>query len=117
VRASEISSCPSQWPPASRNPDLGAAAAKELQAAGCGTVIYHPFDLVEPESAERLAEFVANQFGKCDILVNNAAVGPRSMLRRDQIEEHPRLGLQWGQRRTCRGIKPTHNQSGLGATG
>mmetsp|Transcript_99760 Transcript_99760/g.145831 ORF Transcript_99760/g.145831 Transcript_99760/m.145831 type:complete len:285 (+) Transcript_99760:60-914(+) len=59
---------------ACRNKALGAAAVKELQAAGCGDVLFHPFDLADEQSAKALSVFVTDKYGQVDILVNNAAI-------------------------------------------
>ena len=58
---------------ACRNRALGTAAADELLAAG-SDVIFHPFDLTDTQSAQDLAEFVGKEYGRLDVLVNNAAI-------------------------------------------
>lgn len=59
---------------ACRNAQLGAAAVDALTQAGYKNVVFQHLDLVNPASARALAEFVAREYGKLDILVNNAAV-------------------------------------------
>ena len=59
---------------ACRKAQLGAAAVDALKQAGCKDVVFQHFDLVDPASARGLAEYVAREHGKLDILVNNAAV-------------------------------------------
>ena len=56
-----------------RDAQRGAAAAQELQAAGCDVVCHH-VDLTDPDSATALRDFVAREFGRLDVLVNNAAI-------------------------------------------
>jgi NAD(P)-dependent dehydrogenase (short-subunit alcohol dehydrogenase family) len=57
----------------SRDEAKGKAAAEKLQAEGLD-VIFHPLDITNDESSQKLAEFIREQFGKLDILVNNAAI-------------------------------------------
>lgn len=47
-------------------------------------VVFHPLDVTDDASAAALAEFVAQRFGACDVLVNNAGMiadGDESILR------------------------------------
>ena len=57
----------------SRDEAKGKAAAQKLQAEGLN-VIFHPLDVTNDESSQKLAEFIREQFGKLDVLVNNAAI-------------------------------------------
>ncbi|WP_414587397.1 SDR family oxidoreductase [Scytonema sp. PCC 10023] len=57
----------------SRDEAKGKAAAEKLQAEGLN-VIFHPLDVTNDESSQKLAEFIREQFGKLDVLVNNAAI-------------------------------------------
>lgn len=57
----------------SRDEDSGKAAAEKLQAEGLN-VKFHVLDVTSDESSQKLAEFIQNQFGKLDVLVNNAGV-------------------------------------------
>ncbi|KAM7512014.1 hypothetical protein LguiB_010889 [Lonicera macranthoides] len=59
----------------SRDEKKGIEAVKNLR--GCGLsdhVTFHQLDVVDPSSISSLAHFVKTQFGKLDILVNNAAI-------------------------------------------
>ncbi|KAI3764459.1 hypothetical protein L2E82_14468 [Cichorium intybus] len=38
-------------------------------------IIFHQLDVTDPNSVASLAQFVKNQFGKLDILVNNSGIG------------------------------------------
>ncbi len=53
-----------------RDGDQGRAAAAELS----GGVIVRQLDVADPESVERLARSVEDEFGRLDVLVNNAAI-------------------------------------------
>ncbi|XP_027336748.1 (+)-neomenthol dehydrogenase-like [Abrus precatorius] len=39
-----------------------------------GHVVFHQLDISDPASIESIADFIKNQYGKLDILVNNAAI-------------------------------------------
>ena len=51
-----------------RNTELGAAAASELQCASTR------LDLTDLESIASTREYIANEYGRLDMLVNNAAI-------------------------------------------
>lgn len=57
-------------------------AAESLQAE-TGTAIF-PCDLASPQDREALMNFVRTQFGRLDLLVNNAGIAPRE--RRDVLD-------------------------------
>lgn len=57
----------------SRDEDKGQAAAGRLEAEGLA-VDYHSLDVADPQSIQRLRDFVEGQYGRLDILVNNAAI-------------------------------------------
>ncbi|XWK90649.1 MAG: SDR family oxidoreductase [Phormidium sp.] len=57
----------------SRDESKGKAAAEKLQSEGLDVSSYQ-LDVTNAESIEKLAQFIRNQFGKLDILVNNAAI-------------------------------------------
>ncbi|MCC5636689.1 SDR family oxidoreductase [Nostoc sp. CHAB 5844] len=57
----------------SRDEDKGKAAANKLQAEGLDVISY-PLDVSSDESNQNLAEFIRQQFGKLDALVNNAGI-------------------------------------------
>jgi NAD(P)-dependent dehydrogenase (short-subunit alcohol dehydrogenase family) len=62
---------------AARNAATGEATAREL--AGDGKVIFCVFDVNDEAALQPLVALVDKQFGKLDILVNNAALGGRGM--------------------------------------
>jgi NAD(P)-dependent dehydrogenase (short-subunit alcohol dehydrogenase family) len=57
----------------SRDEDKGKAAANKLQAEGLDVISY-PLDVTSDDSSRNLAEFIRQQFGKLDVLVNNAGI-------------------------------------------
>ena len=57
----------------SRDPHKGEAAVATLRNAGL-EVRYQPLDVTDPQSIHRLANYVEAEFGRLDVLVNNAGV-------------------------------------------
>ena len=57
----------------SRDENKGQAAVRRLEAEGLAAN-YYPLDVTDPGSIQRLRDFVERQYGRLDILVNNAAV-------------------------------------------
>jgi len=57
----------------SRDAVKGKATVEKLQAEGL-EVGYHPLDVTDPASVQQLAQFVREQFGHLEILVNNAGI-------------------------------------------
>jgi NAD(P)-dependent dehydrogenase (short-subunit alcohol dehydrogenase family) len=55
-----------------RNVEAGKQAAAELSPGG--TVFFHPFDVTDENSRRQGAKYVERQFGKLDILINNAGI-------------------------------------------
>ena len=58
-----------------RDPLKGGAAAAQLHAGG-SAVEFHQLDVTDEASIRTLTTFVRTQFGRSDVLVNNAAVYP-----------------------------------------
>ncbi|MFP5505137.1 MAG: SDR family oxidoreductase [Gammaproteobacteria bacterium] len=59
----------------SRDRRKGEAAVESLRGSGGGRdVRYHPLDVTDPDSIQRLADFIRREFGRVDVLVNNAGV-------------------------------------------
>jgi NAD(P)-dependent dehydrogenase (short-subunit alcohol dehydrogenase family) len=54
-----------------RDPEKGEAARRKL---GASSVTVMPLDVADPKAAPWVAEQVRERFGRCDILINNAAV-------------------------------------------
>ena len=59
----------------SRNADKGRAAADALQSQGL-SVTFHPLDVTDDDSVAQLRAFIIDEFGRLDVLVNNAGVFP-----------------------------------------
>ena len=57
----------------SREEVRGKAAAEKLQAEGLD-VSYYSLDVTDADSVQRLAQFIKNEYGQLDILINNAGV-------------------------------------------
>jgi len=56
-----------------RNEALGKAAVVELEKEGFKPH-FHQLDITDEKSCERLAQFIKQQYGGIDVLVNNAAI-------------------------------------------
>jgi NAD(P)-dependent dehydrogenase (short-subunit alcohol dehydrogenase family) len=75
---------------AARNEELGKQAAAKLQAEGLDVHFVH-IDLNAHETAVTAAEAIRNQFGKLDLLINNAGIsskedGPPSKVNIEALE-------------------------------
>ncbi|CAK9173051.1 unnamed protein product [Ilex paraguariensis] len=57
-----------------RDEKRGIEAVEKLQTSGLSDVFFHHLDVMHPTSVASLADFIKTQFGKLDILVNNAAI-------------------------------------------
>ena len=57
----------------SRDVAKGEQAVEALRRQG-DQVDYHPLDVIEPKQVERLSLWVAERYGRLDVLVNNAGV-------------------------------------------
>ncbi|KAK1353327.1 Salutaridine reductase [Heracleum sosnowskyi] len=57
-----------------RNEINGIQAVEKLKLSGLSDVVFHQLDITDEASISAVAKFVQTNFGKLDILVNNAAV-------------------------------------------
>ena len=58
-----------------RHEEKGRSAAEQLQHAGLD-VRFHPLDVDDEASVQRLAGYLRGEFGRLDVLVNNAGIFP-----------------------------------------
>src|SRR4051812_37827395 len=58
-----------------RNDKKGAEAAESLRKSGA-SIISHALDVTMPESVDQLYRYVKSEFGRLDILINNAGIFP-----------------------------------------
>ncbi|MCY4129055.1 MAG: SDR family oxidoreductase, partial [Gammaproteobacteria bacterium] len=56
-----------------RDVSKGEIAKEQLKREGL-EIIFHPLDVTDENSIDSLASFLAKEFGKLDILMNNAAI-------------------------------------------
>ena len=59
----------------SRDPAKGQHAAQALRAEGLA-IYFHPLDVANEDSVRRVSAYVRSEFGRIDVLVNNAAIYP-----------------------------------------
>src|SRR5262245_13905207 len=57
----------------SRNEEKRGQAAETLQNQNL-RVVFHPLDVTQPESIQKIAHFIESEFGRLDVLVNNAGI-------------------------------------------
>ena len=98
----------------SRDAEQGRAAAAELPEG----VVVHQLDVAAPESVERLARSVEEEFGRLDILVNNAAISNDEGQRGadadlDRVKEALEANL-FGAWRLCEVAIPMMRRNGYG---
>ncbi|MEH7885165.1 SDR family oxidoreductase [Bacillus sp. JJ1609] len=60
--------------------------AQEIKSQG-GTAVYKLTDVTSLEEVQSLAEFALEQFGKIDVLFNNAGIMPLSYMKNNRVEE------------------------------
>ena len=51
-----------------------AALRQEMGGQTGETILYHQLDVTQPESIQRLVDFVKDKYGFADVLINNAAI-------------------------------------------
>jgi NAD(P)-dependent dehydrogenase (short-subunit alcohol dehydrogenase family) len=100
---------------------MGSRDAEQGREAAAGLpdgVVVHQLDVADPESVERLAHSVEEEFGRLDILVNNAAIsndegqsGVEADL--DRVKEALEANL-FGAWRLCEVAIPMMRRNGYG---
>jgi NAD(P)-dependent dehydrogenase (short-subunit alcohol dehydrogenase family) len=98
----------------SRDEARGRAAAEGLE----GNVVPHQLDVADAESVDRMAAFLEDEFGRLDILVNNAAIsndeGQRGVdADLDRVKESMEANL-FGAWRLCEAAIPLMQRNGYG---
>ncbi len=101
----------------SRNPDRGLEAAGRLRDEGL-EVSFQPLDVTLPETVERTLSAVREEFGRLDILVNNAAVllgytDPGLRFSLDTIKELMETNA-YGPLRLCQAVIPLMQSQNYG---
>lgn len=85
---------------ASRDPVQGEQVAKDANALGCGKVVFQQTDVTSLESVRQMAEVAQQQFGRIDILINNAGGVAHSSL----FLEKPEADFEWETDLNIRGV-------------
>jgi NAD(P)-dependent dehydrogenase (short-subunit alcohol dehydrogenase family) len=57
-----------------RDPEKGQKAVESLQKEGLQNLVFFPLDVTEESSVKALRDFLKKEFGRIDVLVNNAGV-------------------------------------------
>ena len=98
----------------SRDAEQGRAAAAELP----GGVVVHQLDVSDPESVERLSGSIEEEFGRLDVLVNNAAIsndeGQSGVGRRPRPGKEALEANLFGAWRLCEVAIPLMRRNGYG---
>ncbi|KAJ4812015.1 hypothetical protein LUZ62_024581 [Rhynchospora pubera] len=68
-----------------RDETRGKAAVKKLQEEGATDVVFHQLDVADPASISTLREFIQSQFGRLDILINNAGINGGELVSQDTL--------------------------------
>lgn len=63
-----------------------AAVAREVEAAG-GLAVFRPTDVTKRTDLEGLVELACDRFGRLDVIVNNAGIGPLSRFDDLRVDE------------------------------
>jgi NAD(P)-dependent dehydrogenase (short-subunit alcohol dehydrogenase family) len=98
----------------SRDEARGRAAAEGLE----GNVVPHQLDVADAGSVDRMAAFLEDEFGRLDVLVNNAAIsnddGQRGVdADLDRVKESMEANL-FGAWRLCEAAIPLMQRNGYG---
>lgn len=84
--AKELASKGAKLVLAARREDRLQKLQEEVEQSG-GTAIYKVTDVTSHEQVEELASYALQEFGKIDVLINNAGVMPQSFLFKKKINE------------------------------
>jgi NAD(P)-dependent dehydrogenase (short-subunit alcohol dehydrogenase family) len=100
----------------SRDETKGEAAQQKLANEGLG-VAYHPLDVTNSESIQRLANDIRQQYGRLDVLINNAGIeiDQRGVLDTDIDTIRTTMETNvYGPWRLVQGMAPLMEQGGHG---
>jgi NAD(P)-dependent dehydrogenase (short-subunit alcohol dehydrogenase family) len=89
--------------------DRNAAALDTLVREGNGSISAVPADLAQPDSFDTIVQTVLRQFGRIDVLVNNAGIGQASVradARRNPIRVWEATPEQWTRFLTVNATAP-----------
>lgn len=98
-----------------RRLDRLEALATEIRGAG-GTVEVQPLDVTDRSALSRFAQTALDQWGRIDVLINNAGVMPLSPLAAGKCDEWERMvdvnikGVLWG----IAAVQPSMEKQGFG---
>ncbi|XP_042515268.1 salutaridine reductase-like [Macadamia integrifolia] len=82
-----------------RDEKKGVEAVEKLKSSGMSDMVFHQLDVINPASIYSLADFIKTQFGKLDILVNNAAIAGATLDKEGyetlkSVDDQP-VGWEW----------------------
>lgn len=92
------------------------AQAEESLSGGWGDVLAVPCDVTKPEDVHSLVQQTLTEFGRVDILINNAGiieVGPWESMTEDDFQRSMATHA-WGVLNTTRAVAPTMKAAGWG---
>jgi NADP-dependent 3-hydroxy acid dehydrogenase YdfG len=84
--AKELASKGAKLVPCARREDRLKRLQEEIQNNG-GQAIYKMTDVTSRKQMEELAEYALNEFGKIDVLINNAGIMPQAFLAENKVDE------------------------------
>jgi NAD(P)-dependent dehydrogenase (short-subunit alcohol dehydrogenase family) len=102
----------------SRDPEKGREARKKLEKEGLD-VSHHPLDVTDQASVAAIARYIESEFGRVDVLVNNAGIliDSRSTSVLREKEETFRITLEtnfYGALRMCQALVPLMQKNHYG---
>jgi NADP-dependent 3-hydroxy acid dehydrogenase YdfG len=88
--AKELASKGAKLVLAARREDRLKKLQDEIQSSG-GQAIYKVTDVTSRQQMEELAEYALKEFGKIDVLVNNAGIMPQAFLAENKVDEWDKM--------------------------
>ena len=99
-----------------RSVERGKVAAEKLRAEGLD-VQFHPLDVTDEGSIQKVAEFIRTDFGQLDVLVNNAGIFLDSKQQAEPALKRMRETMEtnvYGPFRLCEIFAPLMKKNGYG---